>query len=1006
MKKKRLVCALAVLAGITGIFGLSACDFFEKNDNVGGNPAKNDAAAVYQQAVELGYTGTLEEFLALLNGQSENNGQDGHDGVGIKSIAVNDKGELVILGTNGSVLFQKKLPLCSHAFSAFKTGLAPTCTSAGYNFRTCEKCGVKDYEVLPQTGHDYDDGTVVYAPDCTKYGLRSYTCLICGDTKTQPIEPTGEHVFENGDCIYCHIGYSLFLDKTYNGSYGYDYFDSLQDGEKYCALYEAIDGQVMRFHSDETQDAELTSDTYVLPAVNYAQFGLTRDEAVSVWKTYLDDKPLYYWISKTCLTTQETFSISVEEEYAEGAARAAYNERLYAMIEPYQARARKDESAYNAAFAYHDAIIEGIDYAFRDGRGEPEEAAWAHNITGVFEGRGAVCEGYARAFQLLLNVRGIENVLVTGKTNGNVAHAWNLVRLDDGKWYWYDLTFDDIANYDWGVKYEYFCATDESFLQTHVVDESTATGSKFLYELPARSTSDYAGDEIRCFEEFTTPDGSKYAVIGYDGVNLSEITASGENYRIPEEVTYRGRTFKTVSLANLQDGQPIMRGIFASSADPVTLYLPATVRHIGESALIGSGRRLRNIFVDEDNAHFCDDDGVLYTKDKYTLIIYPGANTRTRYAVPDETRYIMRNAFTSVRTPSLAELHLGKNVEIAGVVNWRRGYPTSTSGVSNVVGGEWSVILRSMTDDGRITVDDENANFTVSQSMLFDKAMTMLYAAFPGIETAVIPDTVMRLGNDAFRGCKRLKSVQFSAQMSELPSSSVAGCESLESIVLPEGLTKIGDFAFWKCGALESVVIPQSVTAIGAYAFEYCASLKRIEIPQNVTSIGTAPFTGCSALNEITVAEGNTAYVFKGGCLIETVTGTLVQGFDYSVIPNDGSVKTIANDAFFGCGKITTIVVPDGVTAIGDFVFANCSALTTLALPASLTAIGENVIMNVYNAIDVFYKGVQAQWEESGLSESFPKENFYHFTVYFYAENEPAQAGNYWRYVDGTCVKW
>ena len=56
------------------------------------------------------------------------------------------------------------------------------------------------------------------------------------------------------------------------------------------------------------------------------------------------------------------------------------------------------------------------------------------------------------------------------------------------------------------------------------------------------------------------------------------------------------------------------------------------------------------------------------------------------------------------------------------------------------------------------------------------------------------------------------------------------------------------------------------------------------------------------------------------------------------VIPT--SVKTIGSYAFYACRSLTTIVIPNSVTNMGDNVFAKCKLLTSIAIPDSVTSIG------------------------------------------------------------------
>lgn len=78
----------------------------------------------------------------------------------------------------------------------------------------------------------------------------------------------------------------------------------------------------------------------------------------------------------------------------------------------------------------------------------------AHDAYGALvEGR-TVCEGYAEAFKLICNYYNIPAVCITGDAGG--PHMWNAVQMDDGKWYFLDITWDDQTDTSLGVLYDFF----------------------------------------------------------------------------------------------------------------------------------------------------------------------------------------------------------------------------------------------------------------------------------------------------------------------------------------------------------------------------------------------------------------------------------------------------------------------------------------------------------------------------------------------------------------------
>lgn len=953
MKKKLFVILLTILVAVLCLYGLVAC--------VG------------------------------KDGQNGENGQDGNNGVGIDKVIINDNGELLIYDTNGKVIFQQKLPLCQHSYGDAVEGLKPTCTSAGYSYKTCKKCGEKDYETIPATGHSWNAGTTVNEADCTRNGLKYYSCTTCDQNKVEVIPATGAHKYRNDVCEYCNQTRAKILNNYYNGNYGYEYFLTLDKGDKLTKLYDVIDDKVMNFHDDGDANAQLNGEQYSILDIKWEEYGLTVDEAVSVWKTYLDDKPLYYWLAKSISVSGDALVLAIDEEYAQGTDRVAQNNKLYKTIDEY-VKCVDGESAYSVAFAFHDRIIDKIDYAYA-ANGSPEDASWAHSIIGAFEKEKAVCEGYARAFQLLLNVFNIENVFVTGDSS-NEHHAWNMVKLDDGKYYWYDLTFDDTPRSYWGISHNYACANDESFGKNHTADNSSTWGTDYLYDLPEASTTAYNGSEIKYLDKFTL-EGTSYTVVGYDKLNITQITAGG-NYVIPDKVTYLNRDFSVVSLMTQQDDSSY--SVLDKNVKFVSIHIPASVVYIDENVFdcCNIENALETVTVDEKNPRFASHNGALFTKSLYTLIYYPHGNPQKEYAVPDETVFIAKTAFSNCL--NLETLHIGKNLACYGIANWGYGYPDNSSTGGNIVLGRWNGLATSLQGKGQITVDPENEIFKVKDGLLMDCEETYVYAGLPYMEKIAIPDTVTEIESFAFNYLKKLKSIEIPEGVTKI--SGFSECVNLEEVILHEGLLEIGSHTFFNCHSIKSINLPNSLQSIGNSAFYGCDSLTDVTIPANVTFIDYAAFSRCDSLREIKVEQGNRSFTVQGNCLICTDTKTLIKGFDNSVIPNDGSVEKIGAYAFEFL-NITEITIPDGITEIGAYAFSDCSSLKTLVIPESVRKIGENVTMDFSN--DIFYKGTSEQWDKIDKKDAFIYQNP---TVYFYSAEQPENEDNYWHYVDGVITKW
>ena len=142
-----------------------------------------------------------------------------------------------------------------------------------------------------------------------------------------------------------------------------------------------------------------------------------------------------------------------------------------------------------------------------------------------------------------------------------------------------------------------------------------------------------------------------------------------------------------------------------------------------------------------------------------------------------------------------------------------------------------------------IIVDKENRHYDSREgcnAIIESKTNTLVV----GCPTTVIPDSVPKIGNYAFRGCK-----------------------GLTSIVIPDSVTKIGNYAFSGCSGLTSIVIPNSVTEIGNWVFYGCSGLTSIVIPDSVIEIGNRAFCGCSGLTSIVISDASLlkgTVIFKG----------------------------------------------------------------------------------------------------------------------------------------------
>lgn len=396
-----------------------------------------------------------------------------------------------------------------------------------------------------------------------------------------------------------------------NSRYGYNFLGTEKKSTALQALYEGIDSAVEAFHSDSSEDAEYTNNGYLVAEIDAGT--LTSDEISAVFATYRNDNPLYYWLStsyayKTVGQTKYLVIYS-DTDYANGEERTQLNEKLYAYLEEYFDTVKYESSAYMTALSYHDAIIENIAYSQASDLNED----WAHSVVGVLEKHSAVCEGYAKTYQLLLNLSEVENIYVTG-TGGNESHAWNLVRLDDNNWYWADVTWDDQPNMTYGRTYDYFIKTDADFGK-HYPSSSAVLNASYLYGLPSRAVSDYTeGENDILIDSTFTYGGAQYKAVGY--LQASLVKAQGTSVVVEKSVTCKGRSAEVKAIEGVDKKSPFdtnLRSVtlpetltviggyaFINCNKLTSVTIPASVKSIGSFAFFGCNSLVSATFKDKN----------------------------------------------------------------------------------------------------------------------------------------------------------------------------------------------------------------------------------------------------------------------------------------------------------------------------------------------------------------------------------------------------------------------
>ena len=201
-------------------------------------------------------------------------------------------------------------------------------------------------------------------------------------------------------------------------------------------------------------------------------------------------------------------------------------------------------------------------------------------------------------------------------------------------------------------------------------------------------------------------------------------------------------------------------------------------------------------------------------------------------------------------------------------------------------------------------------------------------------------------------------------------------CRRMKSILLNDGITSIGERAFMNCNHLAEITIPCSVTSIGLMAFSGCSSLKRfiwnarncaptvnpivngaveqltigdsvevipnnfaknarikdLAIGKSVNKIGASAFYGCGNLKRVILpntVETINQKAFYGNTALEQLS--LGNG-----------LIVINSHAFYGCSSLRSVAIPNSVTQVGMYAFSQCTALSSVLIGSSVTSISSN----------------------------------------------------------------
>ena len=473
---------------------------------------------------------------------------------------------------------------------------------------------------------------------------------------------------------------------------------------------------------------------------------------------------------------------------------------------------------------------------------------------------------------------------------------------------------------------------------------------------------------------------------------------------------------RNVETVELPEGlQTIGTRAFDCCVSLTSINIPSSVENVGDYPFVDCVK-LTDIIVAESNQYYASVDGVLFNKDKTTLVRYPTGKIAESYVVPSGVMTIGKQSFGSAGV----DINTGK----------------ATNGYCKLT---------------KIELPDS-----------ISKIEAAAFSLCRDLQYINIPDSLESIESGIFRGCFALKEIHIPDGITKIGSSAFFNCKNLTMIYIPNSITTIDMEAFRNNDSLEKILydglptewenitigtlnfsitndkivylhqktdgIPCVKPGISEYwlgydGIGYYSDNERknkievfdhtiiVDAGKNATCTETGLTDGshCDFCGEILVAQetipivehtdintdgicdicnGFIQKVLASGTCGDNVSWQL--GEDYTLLIRGSGkmadytnvsfaswyklykekiksvlilpgITHIGNYAFEGCSKISNITIPNSVISIGEGSFRSCTPLTTVVIPDSITSIGSYAFSGCKNLKEIHISDI-AKW--------------------------------------------
>lgn len=318
------------------------------------------------------------------------------------------------------------------------------------------------------------------------------------------------------------------------------------------------------------------------------------------------------------------------------------------------------------------------------------------------------------------------------------------------------------------------------------------------------------------------------------------------------------------------------------------------------------------------------EDSLVRSKDTTLVAKYMEVNYATTYQVAPTASYPKTGIYSATREDTTKPV----------IVDWG-------DGTISAVDGDIDKLVHTYDSPGTYTVGiSDNISSIALSASLSTWYQSTSQNQYTLTKILTFSSNITSLQTYAFTGCSSLTEFSIPSGITSIPNNCFSSCNGLRSVNIPARITSIGSSAFSRCSNLYTLTFEQSEQplTLGAYAFEQCfysysSSTGSVDMsPRIIATIPERCFSTCNRLKTVVLPRGLT---------------TIGQYSFY---------RSFYDSATNG----STITIPEGVTTIGTYAFSEALYLTSIELPSTLTVLGNQALNRCIRVSTITCKAMTA----------------------------------------------